>query len=246
MQPNSPARVRSRSEVRRWILKTYVREPCILRLSMRFSVLASSFAILAVNAGAEPHWAYVPPVEREQTPEQKAMHPVDALLDAAWRKAGIKPAALAPPRLWIERAAFTLTGLPASAEQIRRIQESPDETTWKALIEELLASPAYGERWARHWMDVARYADTQGYNFDQDNRYPFAYTYRDWLIRSFNDDLPYGKFIKLQIAADLMTDRDDHPDRAALGFLTVGPRAGRLETIDDRVDVVTRGFLSST
>lgn len=212
---------------------------------MRFFILAASFTILAVHAGAAEHWAYLPPVE-EKIPADPAVHPIDALLAAAWKKGGIKAAAQAPPRLWIERAAFTLTGLPASAGQIRRIEANPDETTWKALIDELLASPAYGERWARHWMDVARYADTQGYNFDQDNRYPFAYTYRDWLIRSFNEDLPYGKFIKLQIAADLLTDRPDHPDLAALGFLTVGPRAGRLETIDDRVDVVTRGFLSST
>lgn len=212
---------------------------------MRFHVLAASLAILAVHARAAEHWAYLPPVD-ERIPADPAEHPIDALLGAAWKKAGIKPAAQAPPRLWIERAAFTLTGLPASAEQIRRIEATPDEITWKVLIEELLASPAYGERWARHWMDVARYADTQGYNFDQDNRYPFAYTYRDWLIRSFNEDLPYDKFIKLQIAADLLTDRPDHPDLAALGFLTVGPRAGRLETIDDRVDVVTRGFLSTT
>lgn len=212
---------------------------------MRFSLLAASLATLTVQAGAAEHWAYVPP-EEPVIAAKESVHPIDALLGAAWEKAGIKPAGQAPPKVWVERAAYTLTGLPATAEQIRRIEASPDEATWKAIVDELLASPAYGERWARHWMDVARYADTQGYNFDQDNRYPFAYTYRDWLIRSFNEDIPYAKFIKLQIAADLLTDRPDHPDLAALGFLTVGPRAGRVETIDDRVDVVTRGFLSST
>ncbi|GAA5132064.1 DUF1549 domain-containing protein [Luteolibacter yonseiensis] len=212
---------------------------------MRFFLLAISLTVLPAHAEAEDHWAYLPPVEPKVSAEAGA-HPIDAILAAAWKKAGIQPAKQAPPRVWIERAAFTLTGLPATAEQIRRIEERPDDATWKSLVDELLESPAYGERWARHWMDVARYADTQGYNFDQDNRYPFAYTYRDWLIRSFNEDLPYGDFIKLQIAADLLTDRPDHPDLAALGFLTVGPRAGRLETIDDRVDVVTRGFLSST
>lgn len=212
---------------------------------MRFTLLAFSLTILSACAEAEDHWAYLPPVEPKVAAEA-GVHPIDAILSAAWKKAGIQPAKQAPPRIWIERAAFTLTGLPATAGQIKRIEEHPDEETWKSLIDELLASPAYGERWARHWMDVARYADTQGYNFDQDNRYPFAYTYRDWLIRSFNEDLPYGDFIKLQMAADLLTDRPDHPDLAALGFLTVGPRPGRLETIDDRVDVVTRGFLSST
>lgn len=194
-------------------------------------------------AEEEKHWAYAPPVKSEIP---AGAHPVDTLLAAAWSKAGLKPAEQAPPRQWLERAAFTLTGLPPSEDQIRRIGETPDDATWRAIIDELLASPAYGERWARHWMDVARYADTRGYNFDQDNRYPFAYTYRDWLIKAFNDDLPYDRFIKLQIAADLLVDRPDHPDLAALGFLTVGLRNGPVETIDDRVDVVTRGFLSST
>ncbi len=212
---------------------------------MRSSLLIASLAILATPARAEEHWAYLPPVA-VKIPDAAEAHPIDALLAAAWKKAGLKPAEMAPPRRWIERAAYTLTGLPPTEEQLKRIVANPDDATWKSLIDELLASPAYGERWARHWMDVARYADTRGYNFDQDNRYPFAYTYRDWLIRALNEDIPYGKFIKLQIAADLMTDRPDHPDLAALGFLTVGPRAGGLETIDDRVDVVTRGFLSST
>lgn len=211
----------------------------VFRLS--FIILASFVAKLH----AEDHWAYRPPVD-SKPPGDPALHPVDAFLADAWQKAGLKPTKVAAPRRWIERAAYTLTGLPPSKEQIERIEKNPDDATWKALIEELMASPAYGERWARHWMDVARYADTQGYNFDRDNRYPFAYTYRDWLIKSFNSDMPYAQFVKLQIAADLMVDKPDHPDLAALGFLTVGPRAGQIEMIDDRVDVITRGFLSST
>ncbi|MEK7950551.1 DUF1549 and DUF1553 domain-containing protein [Luteolibacter soli] len=198
-------------------------------------------ALLSCASAAEKHWAYVAPVKAEV-----AGNPVDALLERAWEHAKLKPASLAAPHQWLERAAFTVTGLPPSDEQLKRIEANPDEATWKALVDELLASPAYGERWARHWMDVARYADTRGYNFDQDNRYPFAYTYRNWLIKAFNEDLPYDRFVKLQIAADQMVDRPDHPDLAALGFLTVGLRGGPVETIDDRVDVVSRGFLSST
>jgi len=198
-------------------------------------------ALLSCVSAEEKHWAYVPPVKAEV-----AGHPVDALLERAWEHSKLKSAPLAAPHQWLERAAFTLTGLPPSDDQLKRIEATPDDATWKALIDELLASPAYGERWARHWMDVARYADTRGYNFDQDNRYPFAYTYRNWLIKAFNEDLPYDRFVKLQIAADHLVDRPDHPDLAALGFLTVGLRGGPVETIDDRVDVVTRGFLSST
>ena len=212
---------------------------------MRFLLAVSLFSAFVPLAGAEDHWAYLPPSE-PSVAFGEGTNPIDAILDKARKDAGIVPAKQAPPEKWVRRAAYTLTGLPPTPEQIERIRSNPDEATWRALIEEFLASPAYGERWARHWMDVARYADTRGYNFDQDNRYPFAYTYRDWLINAFNNDLPYPDFIKLQIAADHLTDRPDHPDLAALGLLTVGPRAGNLETIDDRVDVVTRGFLSST
>ncbi len=212
---------------------------------MRFLLTLIFFSAFAAPAGAEDHWAYLPPSE-PVVDDGGGIHPIDAILDEARKDAGVKPAALAPPENWVRRAAYTLTGLPPTPTQIERIRSNPDEATWRALIEEFLASPAYGERWARHWMDVARYADTRGYHFDQDNRYPFAYTYREWLINAFNNDLPYPDFIKLQIAADHLTDRPDHPDLAALGFLTVGPRAGKLEIIDDRVDVVTRGFLSST
>ncbi len=212
---------------------------------MRFLATLFFLSAFAPTAGAEEHWAYLPPLE----PTLEAgggIHPIDAVLEKAWKDAGVKQAKLVAPENWVRRAAYTLTGLPPTPAQIERIRFHPDEATWLSLIEEFLASPAYGERWARHWMDVARYADTRGYNFDQDNRYPFAYTYRDWLINAFNKDLPYPDFIKLQVAADHLTDRADHPDLAALGFLTVGPRAGNLETIDDRVDVVTRGFLAST
>ena len=208
---------------------------------MRVTVVI--LALVSSSLAEDKHWAYVPPV-KSAIPTGE--HPVDALLAEAWGRAKLTPAPQAAPRQWLERAAYTLTGLPPSEEQLRRIEAAPDDATWKALIDELLASPAYGERWARHWMDVARYADTRGYNFDQDNRYPFAYTYRDWLIKAFNADLPYDRFVKLQLAADLLSDRPDHPDLAALGFLTVGLRNGPVETLDDRVDVVTRGFLSST
>ncbi len=191
----------------------------------------------------EPHWAY--------SALPKAAHAgsgelVDSLLRQAQESQGIMRGNLAKPSEWVRRATYTLTGLPPTPEHLARIAARADDATYLTIIDELLESPAYGERWARHWMDVARYADTRGYHFDQDNRYPFAYTYRDWLIAAFNQDLPYGKFVKLQLAADLMTDREDDPDLAALGFLTVGLRAGRVETLDDRVDVTTRGFLAST
>ncbi len=192
---------------------------------------------------AEDHWSYVLPRKPDIS---IGHHPVDALLEQAQKKAGLLSAPLASPRQWAIRAAYTLTGLPPTTAQIQRLEKDPSEANWRVLIDEWLSTPAYGERWARHWMDVARYADTSGYAFEQDNRYPYAFTYRDWLIQAFCNDMPYDRFVQMQIAADLLVDRPNHPDLAALGLLTVGPRGGALETVDDRVDVVTRGFLGST
>ncbi|MCE9609406.1 MAG: PSD1 and planctomycete cytochrome C domain-containing protein [Chthoniobacter sp.] len=118
---------------------------------------------------------------------------------------------------------------------------------YERLIDRLLASPRYGERWGRHWLDVARYADTKGYVFNEDRRYPYAYTYRDWVIRALNEDLPYDRFLVAQIAADQMPGARPG-DLAALGFLTVGRRFlnQQPEIIDDRLDVVCRGTMALT
>ncbi len=113
------------------------------------------------------------------------------------------------------------------------------------MVDRLLASPRYGERWGRHWLDVARYADTKGYVFNQETRYPYSYTYRDYVIGAFNDDLPYDRFVVEQIAADRLPLGEDRRPLAAMGFLTVGRRFlnDNNEIIDDRIDVVTRGLL---
>ena len=115
------------------------------------------------------------------------------------------------------------------------------------LVDRLLASPEYGERWGRHWLDVARYADAKGYVDAGEPKYPFAYTYRDYVVRAFNEDLPYDQFVREQIAADLLGTKDSQ-SLAALGFLTVGSRYNFFphEIIDDRIDVVTRGLLGLT
>jgi len=115
-------------------------------------------------------------------------------------------------------------------------------------VDRLLASPAYGERWGRHWLDVARYADTKGYVFTEDTRYPHAYTYRDYVVRALNEDLPYDQFVTQQIAADQSDISSDPRPLAALGLLTVGSRFmnNPHDQIDDRIDVVTRGFLGLT
>ena len=111
------------------------------------------FSIAVISAGGEEarHWAYEVPVK-----VAVSGHPVDGLLAKVREGKGTERAGLASPRNWAERAAITLTGLPPSAEQVARIEANPDSATWEALIDELLASPTYGERWARHWMDAMR------------------------------------------------------------------------------------------
>ncbi|MFM8434049.1 MAG: DUF1549 domain-containing protein, partial [Planctomycetia bacterium] len=126
---------------------------------------------------------------------------------------------------------------------------APTEAAWQALVEELLAGPEHAEHWARHWLDLARYADTMGYAFDkQDPRYPFAWTYRDWVVGALAADMPYDRFVTLQLAADRIVPAVPKADLAALGFLTVGRSfTGNLhEIIDDRIDLVGRGLLGLT
>ena len=122
---------------------------------------------------------------------------------------------------------------------------TPATPSYEATVDRLLASPRFGERWARHWLDVARYADTKGYVFEEDRNYKQAYTYRDWVIASFNSDRPFDKFVIAQIAADQIDDKTCAP---ATGFLTLGRRFLNVQPdiINDRIDVVSRGLMGLT
>ena len=167
----------------------------------------------------------------------------------AWKKAASPSPPEAPRATLIRRAYLDLTGLPPSFEQVQAFAADPSPDAFPRLVDHLLASPAFGERQARRWMDIARYADTKGYVFQEDRSYPFAYTYRDWLVRSFNADLPYDQFLIRQIAADKAIDATKEPQElAAMGFLTLGRRFLNAEPdiIDDRIDVVFRGTQGMT
>ncbi|MFM7187217.1 MAG: DUF1549 domain-containing protein [Armatimonadota bacterium] len=173
--------------------------------------------------------------------------PIDALIAADFTQKGIKPAPVADRGTLIRRASLTVTGLPPTYKQVTEFLQNKSPKAYSDLIDSLLASPAFGERMARQWMDIARYADTKGYVFVQDRNYPNAYTYRDWLINAFNNDLPYDQFVIQQLAADKVVSEDRRP-LAAMGFLTIGRRFLNAENdiIGDRIDVVTRGFLGLT
>lgn len=201
------------------------------------------------------HWAFQPIKRPEPPTVSDAAWPgseIDRFILAALEAKGLKPSPAATPRVLLRRLSFDLTGLPPTADEVdafeRAVQDSSLDAALSTAVDRLLASPAYGERWGRHWLDVARYADTKGYVFTEDTRYPHAYTYRDYVVRALNEDLPYDQFVTQQIAADLSDTSSDPRPLAALGLLTVGSRFmnNPHDQIDDRIDVVTRGFLGLT
>jgi Protein of unknown function (DUF1553)/Protein of unknown function (DUF1549)/Planctomycete cytochrome C len=202
-------------------------------------------------AVSSTHWAFQP-VRRVSPPVVKDRAWVGTRIDvfilAKLEAAGITPSAPADKRTLIRRATIDLLGIPPTADEIAAFVADQAPDAYARLVDRLLASPHYGERWGRHWLDVARYADTKGYVFTEDRRYPFAYTYRDYVIAAFNHDVGYDKFIVEQLAADQLARSDDPRALAAMGFLTVGRRflQDQNEIIDDRIDTVCRGFLGLT
>jgi mono/diheme cytochrome c family protein len=204
-----------------------------------------------IAEAAKKHWAFQP-VRKPQSPAVKneawVRTPVDRFILA---KLEAKQIASAPPadrRTLVRRLSFDLIGLPPTPEEIEATLSDKSDEWYEKLVNRLLASPQYGERWARHWLDVARYADTKGYLFLEERRFPYSYAYRDYVIRSFNEDLPYDQFIVQQLAADLLPRGDDPRSLAAMGYLTLGRRFlnNTHDIIDDRIDVVSRGFQGLT
>ncbi|MEX2112360.1 MAG: PSD1 and planctomycete cytochrome C domain-containing protein [Pirellulales bacterium] len=204
-----------------------------------------------IAAARQSHWAFKPvsnpplPVVRDADWSQTT---IDRFILAALEGQGLAPSPPADKRTLLRRLSFDLVGLPPTPEELAAFvaDDSPDAV--ERAVDRLLASPHHGERWGRHWLDVARYADTKGYVLFKDSNIPWAYTYRDYVVRALNDDLPYDRFIIEQLAADKLPLGDDRRPLTALGFLTLGSgfMNNQQDVIDDRVDVVTRGLLGLT
>ena len=179
--------------------------------------------------------------------------PIDRFVAAAQIQQKLKPNGAAPREKLIRRAYFDLIGLPPTLEQIDAFLKNPAPTAFETVVDGLLASPRYGEKWARHWLDVARFAESGGYEFDGFR--PGAYHYRDWVIRSLNEDLPYDEFVRLQLAGDQLRP-DDYLAAAASGFLVAGPYPGqttaktiegiRYDQLDDMLMTVGGSMLGLT
>ena len=208
---------------------------------------------------ARRHWAFQPlkppPVPKAVWPDNlrgkfaRRGNELDAFIVAKLQEHGIQPGSMADRRTLIRRVTYDMTGLPPTFEQVEEFLNDTADDAYEKVVERLLASAAYGERWGRHWLDVARYADTRGYLAgNAEERYAFAHTYRDYVIRAFNEDKPYDEFVREQIAADQLDLGDDRSSLAAMGFLTLGRRflGDHKLIIDDRIDVVTRGLLGLT
>src|SRR3569833_2539529 len=150
--------------------------------------------------------------------------PIDAFVLAELEAKGLRPNPEADRRTLLRRATFDLTGLPPTEEEIRAFLNDHSAGAWERVIDRLLASPAYGERWGRHWLDVARYADSNG--LDENVAYANAWRYRDYVVSAFNADKPFDRFLAEQLAGDLLPDSE--PDRSsrliATGFLSLGPK----------------------
>ena len=202
---------------------------------------------------AREHWAYQP-VKNPAIPIVKnrawCVTPVDAFILQKLDEKGMIPSPLADKETLLRRATYDLIGLPPTPEEIADFTGDTSPYAFVKVVDRLLASPHYGERWGRFWLDSARYSDTTGdraNNQNTDYRFPYAWTYRDYVVRSFNDDKPYDRFIVEQLAADKLTDLKDQRDLAALGFITVGKHGGNAnDIIDDRIDTVSKGFLAMT
>jgi hypothetical protein len=196
-----------------------------------------------ITAEQRAWWSFQP-VKKPAAPAVKdetwPRTTIDRFLFARMEAKDLKPAPPADRRTLIRRAYYDLTGLPPSNEEVDAFAKDRSPDAFAKVVDRLLASPHYGERWGRHWLDVARYADEM-YSSTEDNPYPNAWRYRDWVVKSFNDDMPYDVFLKAQIAGDAIDV--EHKDKlvAGLGFFSLSP-----EQQDDRVDALSRGMLGLT
>ena len=230
---------------------------------VRWVEMGAPFPAAAASQPGKPHrdpnhWAFQPPAEQ----------PVPRVIDAAWSRSpidrfilarleveGLAPAQPAEKRTLLRRVTFDLTGLPPAPEEIEAFLADERPDACERLVDRLLASPAYGERWARHWLDVARYADSNG--LDENVAHGNAWRYRDYVASAFNSDKPFDRFVTEQMAGDLLPASDQaqrHEHLIATGFLAIGPKVlaevdeakMQMDIVDEQIDAVGRAFVGLT
>ena len=216
---------------------------------------------MAIDPARRAFWSFQP-LHPAPAPEDKnprwAKTEIDRFILARLEKEGLAPVAQADRRTLLRRATLDLTGIPPTAEEIEAFENDKSADAFAKVVDRLLASPQYGERWGRLWLDVARYGEDDYRSLDPMGRgfapYPHAYLYRDWVVKAFNDDLPYDQFVRAQLAGDQIDEKSRVRTLPALGFLGQGPwfydngavEVTRADERHDRIDVVSRGFLGLT
>jgi hypothetical protein len=217
---------------------------CRALLAMHLGLLALAHSAVAdepadpaeppITAADREHWAFQPLVRPEPpvvADENWCRSPIDRFILAQLESAGLAPLPAADRRTLIRRVTFDLTGLPPAPEEIRAFMGDAAPGAWERLLDRLLASPAYGERWAQHWLDLVRFAETDG--FEHDLERPNAWRYRDWVIDALNADMPYDEFVQLQLAGDELRP-DDAAAAIATGFLLCGPDMPDINLLEER------------
>jgi hypothetical protein len=204
------------------------------------------------------HWAYVPVVSPEAPTIADASWPragLDHFVLAELEGRGLTPVGDADPDRWLRRVTFDLTGLPPTPTELDEFDSDDSPLAKEIVVDRLLTTMAFGERWGRHWLDVARYAESSGK--ENNVAYPHAWRYRDWVINSFNEDLPYDQFLTSQLAGDLLSAEDDNEEARnliATGYLALGTKSHNVQgnaqfqfdLIDEQIDTITQGMLATT
>lgn len=194
------------------------------------------------------HWAFQP-VQKPKLPTgiSAESDSIDHWIQSELAEKNLSMSPQADRRTLIRRLSFDLLGIPPTYDEVVAFEHDTSPDAYEKLVNQLLSRQEFGQKWGRHWLDIARYADTKGYVFTNERRFPFSYTYRDYVIEAFNNDVSYQDFVRHQLAADQYLEKDD-PQLAAMGFLTVGPsfRGNNSFQIDDRIDVTMRGLMGLT
>jgi hypothetical protein len=237
MPPKTPLDARQVADLERWIA-----------MGAPDPRQVASGSPLAIRASeAKSVWPYTA-LKKGLNDGLRAAQVIDQWVGYGLEKQGLRALPQADWRVLARRVAYGLTGLPPSVEEVEALVRESTEEAYFAFVERLLGSSAYGEHMARKWMDLARFSDTKGYVYArEEKRFVHSEAYRRWLIEAFNSDMPYDRFVRLQLAADQFCEAGD-PHLAAMGFLTLGRRFLGVtpDIIDDRIDVITRTLLGVT
>jgi len=234
----------------------FVAAKVLVALVSLLGVARAADGVAAKSAQDRSFWSFQP-IRKPSLPRVKdaswSASPIDLFILAELEEQGLTPVRPARKHRLMRRASFDLLGLPPRPEEVSAFLDDDSPAAYANLVDRLLSSPHYGERWARFWLDVARYGEDQAHLYSA-RLYTSGFRYRDWVVDAFNRDMPYDRFVKEQIAGDLLPGPGGDRRRMALGYFALGPvyfgvtdpKKAAAQQLDDRVDTLTRGFLGLT